>query len=89
MFNKAEERARAEKEMEQIRLADEALALELAEKEECIRKLRGSTVVHTPLSSRKRPRKASSDAKTTPAAKKINSFFASKLIGLNVLYAVF
>ena len=74
---KAEERARIESEQEKIRLADEALALELAEKEECVRKLRASTIVQTPPSSRKRPRKVSSDAKTTPAAKKINKFFTS------------
>lgn len=71
---------RAEQERERIRQADEALAIELAEKEEQIRKLRGSTVVHTPTSSRKRPRKSSSDAKTTPVAKKINKFFAGTLI---------
>lgn len=66
--------------MERIRQADEALALELAEKEEHIRKLRGSTVVHTPTSSRKRPRKDGSDAKTTPATKKINKFFTGTYI---------
>lgn len=72
------ELARAEAELERIRQADEALALELAEKEDNIRKLRGSRIVQTPISSRKRPRKMSSDSKTTPAAKKINKFFPSR-----------
>lgn len=79
-LNKAEERARIESEQEKIRLADEALALELAGKEEVVRKLRGSTVVQTPPSSRKRPRKISSDAKSTPPTKKINKFFSSSML---------
>ena len=64
-------------ELERIRLADEALALELSGREDNIRKLRTSTVMQTPPSTRKRPRKSSSDAKTTPLAKKINKFFPS------------
>lgn len=78
VLRKAElERARRE-EQERIRQEDMALALELSENGEQIRKLRGSTVINTPPSTRKRTRKISSDAKTTPAAKKINSFFTSK-----------
>jgi hypothetical protein len=72
------ERAKANEELERIRLADEALALELSGREDNIRKLRRSTIIQTPPSSRKRPRKTSSDAKSTPAAKKINKFFSSK-----------
>ncbi|EFX88501.1 hypothetical protein DAPPUDRAFT_310691 [Daphnia pulex] len=72
------ERANANEELERIRLADEALALELSGREDNIRKLRGSTIIQTPPSSRKRPRKTSSDAKSTPAAKKINKFFSSR-----------
>ena len=71
-------------ELERIRLQDEALALELANEQ--TRTLRSSSISssssratgETPTSSRKRPRKVGSDSKSTPATKKINSFFPSK-----------
>lgn len=70
-------------ELERIRLQDELLALELAKEQ--TRTLRsssfsssGRTASETPTSSRKRPRKSGSDSKSTPATKKINSFFPSK-----------
>ena len=75
-YLQAEERARVEEEQERIRLADMALAQELSG----VRNLRRSTVMNTPLSSRKRPRKFSSDAKTTPSSKKINKFFTSNIL---------
>ena len=81
--NKEQERMA---ELERIRLQDEALVLELAnEQSQQTRTLRSSSFSssgraagETPTSSRKRPRKGGSESKSTPATKKINSFFPSK-----------
>lgn len=64
--------------MERQRLKDEALAKQLANEDKALVSIpANATVIETPKSSRKR-KQSSEFSKSTPAAKKINSFFSSK-----------